>query len=362
MNISTIQKFIQEKRLPWFIESRIKTGKNLYFYLKSRGLHLFRRANKNKPLVITFSCGFHGETGGVFAIASIANLLANKYHIEFITYPFSNYNKLLSSKVLLVNTPNLESDLFICDASCAHSFFQQLKSLNKRIIVSCHGLLSELHGLESEYVKSSLSFADKVHFVSSIQQDSFHLEKGMYVVIPNTTGRIKKTSRTYNAGCVGNLNEKRKNADKSVAIALKSKAECIHLWSIEKDIWNNPRVITHSWEGNKDKIYNSFDILVFMSQLETFGLVVIEAMSAGIPCLLPSIPVFEQFRECPGITIIDSTDDRQASETLDDMLQNKDKLRESIIEHFEKTYSEHAISEKWFKCISNLTGIEYKRE
>ena len=64
-------------------------------------------------------------------------------------------------------------------------------------------------------------------------------------------------------------------------IALKSNADCIHLWSLEEDRWNNPRVKVHSWESDKDKIYDSFDVLVFMSLEETFGMVVIEAADPG---------------------------------------------------------------------------------
>jgi glycosyltransferase involved in cell wall biosynthesis len=59
-------------------------------------------------------------------------------------------------------------------------------------------------------------------------------------------------------------------------------------------------------------IYNTFDVLINLSKQETFGMVVIEAMSAGLPCLLSSIPAFEQFRGCRGVRFIDETTSEQA--------------------------------------------------
>jgi len=355
MNLFNIKNIIQEKRLPWFIEKRMRVGENILFFLKNRTINFFRNASIN-DIRITFQCGFHGETGGVFAIASIANLLAQRYQVEFLTNPSSNYNRLLSSKICFVETPNMNSDLFICDVTCDHYFLERVKKKGKLLIISCHGLLNESHGLESEQVKKALSFADIVHFVSPFQQDSFQLETGRFEIIPNATKKINKKRRTNNVGCVGNLNEVKKNVIESVNIGLASKADYIHLWSIEKDIWKDSRVVTHNWEKNKDKIYNSFDVLVFMSQVETFGLVVIEAMSAGIPCLLSSIPVFEEFGKCPGVTIIDTDNKENTAAILNEMLENKDKLRDPILEHFTNRYSEDVISEKWFSLVSKLLG------
>ena len=156
---------------------------------------------------------------------------------------------------------------------------------------------------------------------------------------------------TNNVGSVGNLSDVRKNADQSIKIALASKADAIHLWSIKQDIWHHERVVTHSWETDKEKIYNSFDVLVFMSELETFGLVVIEAMSAGIPCMLSDIPVFKQFEQCPGVVIIDAVKETYAPEILNELLANKAELSHEMFHYFDKTYSEKAIFSKWNELI-----------
>lgn len=349
--LNKIFEIINERRLPYFLKKRLTLSINSLYYFLNIFVFLFKQKNAKK---ITFNCGFHGETGGVFAIASIANLLSRNYDVEFITYPNSNYNRFLNRSIRFVNSPDLNSNLFICDVSCEHSFFEFLKSNNKKTIVSCHGFLDESHGLTKERVLKTLSFADKVHFVSHVQQDSFNLFEDSYKVIPNTTKAIYKSVQTNNAGCVGNLNEARKNAQGSIDIVLKSNLKKLHLWSAEVDKWQNSRIIVHPWESNKNKIYNSFDILVFMSQLETFGLVVIEAMSAGIPCLLSNIPAFQQFKDCPGVVIIDESNYKEAHEILNGLLENKPKFQQSMITHFEKNYSTEAVTSQWAELIEDV--------
>ncbi|MEJ2756361.1 MAG: glycosyltransferase family 4 protein, partial [Gammaproteobacteria bacterium] len=309
MNWNKIKNIFQERRLPYFIEHRLQYVINMTFFRLNRFLSglswigLIPRRDY-ESVVITFKCGFHGQTGGVFAIASIANMLAKRYRVEFVSYSSSYYNRVLSHQVRLVKRANLDSNLFVCDVSCDHKFFEALKRRHKKVLVSCHGFLNASHDLLPEYVERSLSYADVVHVVSAVQQDSFQLPKNKVVVIPNATTKIHKMSSTRNAGCVGNLNLKSKNVQRSVEIVLQSDVEKIHLYSMDNDYWHNPRVVLHRWESNKRRIYNSFDVLVFMSEIETFGLVVIEAMSAGIPCMLSDIPAFRQFKDAPGVVLI----------------------------------------------------------
>ena len=91
-----------------------------------------------------------------------------------------------------------------------------------------------------------------------------------------------------------------------------------------------------------------------MSESETFGLVVIKAKSAGIPCVLSSIPAFKQFRECPGVILVEDISDKKPSEFLNELLLRKDNLKVSIVEYFEQKYSEAAVSEQWYEFISEL--------
>jgi len=347
--IKKILCLIKERRLPWLINHNLEIAINAFNYLKNKNSKVVEGNCNN--ISISFKCGFHGKTGGLYAIASIANMLAKKYAVYFATYPTSNYNSILDSTVKLVNKLPSDSSLYILDASCDHETYERIKQTGRPIIVSCHGLLNELHGLESDYVMKSLLMSDLTHFVNMVQQESFQLQYGKYAIIPNSTKRITKKIFTNNVGVVGNLDDERKNAKESVGIFLKSNASHIHLWSCNATKYSHERIICHSWESDKNKIFNSFDVLVFMSKKENCPMVVIESLSAGIPCLLSAIPAHEQFRQCPGVVLIDDTNRDNAHELLNEMLECKTELQDPIIKFWELNYSEEAVSRQWYDLI-----------
>jgi len=347
-----VNGIIKEKRLPWFISSRLEKILNSFYYFRKRCLV---QHGKKKSKTIVFNCGYHGKTGGVFAIANIANLLSKEFNVEFVSYPTSNYNRLLVNSIKITPNPDLKADIFLCDVSCDHVFFQTIKGTQKKIIVSCHGLPTSLHGLDNQYVDSSLSYADLVHFVSQYQQESFNIQDKKYVIIPNISTKIRKESNTNNVGVVGNLNEERKNVKEAIDIALESDAGKIHIWGADNHQYNNSRIIVHPWENDKTKIYNSFDVFVLMSKEETFGLVVAEAMSAGIPCLLSDIPPFESFALCPGIKIISNNNRKKAPQILNDLLSDRKILKNAIISYWQDNYSDTAIIEQWRRVIIEET-------
>jgi len=345
-----------ELRMPWVIMSNYgKLINACHYYAKK-----FDVKDKLKDINITIKCGFHGKTGGLYAIASIANMLSTKHSVYFVSYPSSNYNPILCNNVKLINNLNLDSDIYIFDVSCDHESYELIRRLGKPIIVSCHGFLYELHGLESDYVMKSLLLSNLTHFVNMVQQESFQLQHGKYEIIPNSTKQITKNKFTKNVGVVGNLDDERKNVNESVEIFLKSNASKIHLWSCSSTSSSNGRIVCHGWENDKNKIYNSFDVLVFMGKQETFSLTVIEAMSAGIPCLISAIPAHEQYRKCPGIVIVDDTNRTYAHELLNELLEMKFELRDSIINFWDLNYSEKAVSSKWFDLMENVRTQMYK--
>jgi glycosyltransferase involved in cell wall biosynthesis len=344
--------FVSKLRLPWFLKVKIEHGKNIYFYCHNRLLSRWGADANSPKKSITFKCGFHGQTGAVSSIANIANILADKYDVDFISFPKSNFNKYLNNNVRITQKVNFESDLFICDLSCDHEFLAQLKAANRKIIMSCHGMLHSQFGLKAEHKLKSVSYADVVQFVSAIQQQEYQLEENRYVVIPNTVVPVVKSSVTQNVGTVGNLNLVNKNVNASVSIALASKANKIQLWSIEQDSWNTERVVVHDWEINREKIYNTFDVLVFMSKEEALSMVVLEAMSAGIPCLLSNIPAFLQFSQTPGVFLVDPENIKEASTKLNELIVNKESLKDEILAYWQANYSSETVSNQWFQFIS----------
>ena len=160
--------------------------------------------------------------------------------------------------------------------------------------------------------------------------------------------------KTNNVGTVGNLDAPRKGMNRTADIGLLSRASEIHLWQTSKTNWRSPRIKPHSWQSNKEKIYNSFDVLISMSESETFGLTVIEAMSAGIPCLLSPIKAFKQFEDCPGIVISDPDDTRACAFATDYLLARKSRLSSQMKTYFQSHYSENVIANLWHDEISKI--------
>lgn len=348
-NLST---FLDKPHLPWFIQKRLTRLQNAGYFYRNQAANIAR--SQSEAITIGFICGYHGNTGGTMAIASVANLLAPHYRVNFATFPASNYNRNLSKKVSLTREQLPVSDIYICDASCDHEMLKAIRAAGKPIIVSCHGLPAALHGMAPEYIRQSLDLATRVHFVNSVQQQAFNIDSSHVVIIPNTSTSVRKTRYTHNIGTVGNLDEPRKGAATTIAAGMLSGAEEIHLWSTHSEHWSQEKVRPHPWENDKATIYNSFDVLVFMSTLETFGLVVIEAMSAGVPCLLKRLPAFEQYRQCPGVVLTDSEDPTELARLIDELLAQKESYQDAMPAYFEAHYAGAAILGQWQSAISDL--------
>ena len=199
-----------------------------------------------------------------------------------------------------------------------------------------------------------LELVDKVHFVGQVQQDSYQLPIDSFFIIPNSAQEVNKRQTTDNIGVVGNLDEPRKNAEKTVEVGLRSNCEKIHLWSTSQKFSIDPRVIHHSWENDKQKIFDSFDVLVFLSQQETFGLVIAEALSAGIPCVLSKIDAFISFTSCPGVILVEDAELNLAHIHINQLMLNKESLKPLIQTFFQENFSQVKINQLWCGKILNL--------
>ena len=123
---------------------------------------------------------------------------------------------------------------------------------------------------------------------------------------------------------------------------------------MNKKISDDPRVIYHSWEYCREKIYNSFDVLIFFSERDTFGLVVAEALSAGIPCLLADLKSFSPFIDCPGVKTVSLYDLKHAHHIVNELIESKAELREPIINYYEEHFTPSKFKKIWEDKISQL--------
>lgn len=311
--------------------------------------NLLGKGNSNKKIV--FICDFHGITGATIAIARTANLLAAKYQVSFIARPFSDFNPMLGRSVAIAAPASLgkhEYDLYICDGHNDIPLFVRLAEQNKKCLLTIHGVLRKENKLEKVHL------ATKSHLVSEIQFMHHDVDKSRYFVIPNYCEKIEKTTETNNVGIVGRVTDPNKNVAEALAIAKLSDASDIHIWGGSDSSAVAGRVKYHAWASNKNKIYDSFDVLISMSKEESMGMTIVEAMSCGIPCVLGDIPGFQIYKDCPGVAIVPMGDWDAAVEYVNRFLKMKSELKVGLVECWDEKYSERAVSGMWFKQIDAL--------
>ena len=150
-----------------------------------------------------------------------------------------------------------------------------------------------------------------------------------------------------------------KNALKDIQLAQLSNTNLIQCWGSDTIAGldnpdSYPKLQINGWSNNIKNIPKSFDVLLSASQSETFGLVVVEALSAGIPCLLSDIPVFrELFSGCKGVIFL-SDDDQQDIESINHLLDHTATLKRPITEFWKARFSNEAVRTAWFNKLSQL--------
>lgn len=316
----------------------------------------FKETDEHSSISIGFACGYHGTSGASLAIANIANGLSEIYDVEFETKVDSSYSLHLKEDIKKVDAISEFHDIYIFDLRVAPQLVARLKSLGKFIIVSIHGYKPPP---ASKYfsegrLKEIIELADEIHFVADVQQSNFQLPSEKFFVIPNCVDPVTKAVFTNNIGVVGNLNKPFKNAVTSVNLGLKSNCDEIHLWSIDSVICEDKRVVHHKWENDRNKIYNSFDVLVYFSEREALSLAVIESLSAGNPCVLADKDYFTPFSTCPGVELVDANNSEMAHNIINDLIAKKEVLRSSIIAHYQKHYAPVVVNQQWHKKVASL--------
>ena len=211
-----------------------------------------------------------------------------------------------------------------------------------------------------------LRLSSFIHFVSDHQQREFiqyypdiDLASKSFV-IRNFSRKCSKTSHTGSIGVVGLLNRAPKNAVKAILLGQQSNTRTIECWGSDSIHGLNnpgefPKLRLNGWSDDIHRIFNSFDVLVSTSQSETFALVVAEALSAGIPCLLSDIPVYrELYSDCEGVAIM-TGDDQQDVLSINQLLAQADQLKPIIISYWEEHFSEETVTRTWTEKIREIS-------
>lgn len=329
--------------LPWKIKRTFELASNFKNYV-----HSWTHTHNNGPILISFSCESHAITGASVAIAAIANLLEKHWNTEFFAPPLSSYNQLLSPTIRRSKSISNTAQIVIVDGQTPLDKIQSLREIGKIVIITSHGILPK------NLKPLKINAASFVHFVSEVQFENLSEEPKNKFIIPNFCPSTNKIKSTSNVGIVGRVRDPKKNVRKAVAAALRSKATEIHIWGESGNNFNNNRVIQHNWVYNKEKIYNSFDVLVSTSLEESFGLTIIEALSAGIPCVLSDIPAFRKFSDCRGVIIAKNNNEKEISDGINHFLETKEQIKTEIQSYWKDRFSEKTIEKKWVSVISEI--------
>jgi glycosyltransferase involved in cell wall biosynthesis len=349
-------------RIPW----RVKR-KAYLFYQYSRSWLSRLRLERNNVINISFLCNYQEHTtGSTVAIACIANRLSKTHNVDAFIKPYSGYTSQFSLSVKQYFSADLiKGSIIFVDIEQNSATIENLLGNDKTVVLTCHAFPLHLHGVPQHKLIKNLTLTSYIHFVSEHQRSTFihhypdiDIEDKSFV-IPNYTRQSVKESVTSNIGIVGYLNRREKNALLGIQLAQQSNVDSIQCWGSEEiygidDPLSFSKLCINGWTDNITKIHNSFDILLSTSQFETFGLVVVEALSAGIPCILSDIPVYrELYSDCKGVAFL-SGDNNKDIDTINLLLEHKAILKPDIINFWHERFSNETVESKWYKKITSL--------
>lgn len=321
-------------------------------------MSLFHVKREGKA-VVQFIVGYEGISGGSEAIANIANNLCGDFKVFFAIGPLSNFNLWLSSKVSRGIT-NGDIDFLIIDRSAALEDFELIANRAKIVICSVHGFNRSAHGIEQQLANINIKYADVTHFVSEHQRSDFEGEYIQSVVIPNHCSAVATGCGPFDIGMVGMFNNPAKNIDLMISEIEKLPNVRAIIWGRLSRVIDSNKVHFSGFSSNKDKVFSSFKVLFSLSLNETFGMVVIQAMSAGKPCVLSSIEAHKMYEKCPGVFLVDPTDSEQIMVALKAAITMSESAnsRQEIRNHWQDLYNDYAVKMQWLLFLDKIQNQE----
>ena len=349
-------------RIPW----RIRTEA---YHAYKHGCSMLSRIPRKKRsgIDISFLCNYQQATGATVAIAGIANHLACHHNVDAHIKPSSGFSRLLSFRVRQYpSIGSLSGRVVFVDIEQENNTVKRLTEYNKKVILTCHAFPTILHSVPQSKLMRNLELSTYIHFVSAYQRAEFILHypdidiKSKSFVIPNFTRESEKATTTNSIGIVGHLNREPKNALQGIQLAQLSNAHWIECWGSERihglvDPGLYTKLRINGWTNSLRKMHSTFDVLLSTSRSETFGLIVIEALSAGMPCILADIPAYrELYSDCKGVAFL-SGNEQQDIHTINQLLDQAKSLKPHIIKFWNDHFSNKTIESAWLDKITQVT-------
>ena len=309
---------------------------------------------------LQFLIPFYGYTGGSFMTLSVANLLADDFLVSYRSHATNVMNKFVSRGVILTRELDDSADVCVVEGGEDFEIIDRLRQNGTRIIVTMHGLPPTpdgltTHGYEDDHIAKVMNLSTSIQYITELQQpavDNFgHVH---HRLIRDFVWRVEKSTRTRNVGIVCDTTLKRKNIAVTLRSAELSEAERIHVWGRYESRMSTERVHWHGFGKDKNEIFGSFDVLVHLSLVETQALVVLEAMSAGIPSVIADLPVYNYLAGVEGIWMVDPHDPEATAVAINEAFNCSAAVREGLRRHWERHHSPAVIRRQWIDYIDTV--------
>ena len=348
--------------LPWRVRKRIESAVSACHSFANRMANARLKPRHGKPRIL-FYVPFYGYTGGAFAVLSAANLLSESCNVSFLTHAGNVMNRYVSRGVRMVDAIAGPYDICVMESGVEESVIVEARGSGARIIMTMHGAPDTAdgarnHGYSDQQVADTLRAADSVQYVSDVQRPFLEAIPGLhYRGIPNYVLPVQKTKHSRAVGLVCDTTVPHKNVDAGIAAAELSSASRIEVWGKYHDRQNGGRIRWNGFSSDKKRIYDSFDVLVHLSRLENQPLVILEALSAGIPCVLAPLPTYDGFRGVEGIYFADSGNAGAVAEAIDRALSCPQEVRDGLVRFWNANYSPQAVLAQWIRYLKDVRQL-----
>jgi hypothetical protein len=350
--------------IPWRLK---KTASNLVgaaHYYRNRAASA-ARGNGGKKSIL-FCIPFYGYTGGAFAVLSTANLLSSEYDVSFLTKPTNTMNKYAGPAVRMVSEITEAFDYCVTESGISPDDLDAIRRDGSIVILTMHGAPTltdgtKNHGYSDQLVDKMMRLVDSVQYISDAQLPFFEGQKVHRRRVPNYVEQVKTHTPGRTAGIVCDTTLPHKNAALSVAMANRSNAERVEVWGKSAGQADTGKVRWNGFATDKGRIYGSIDVLVHLSKLECQPLVVLEAISAGIPCVLAPIPAYAHLQGLEGIYLVDLDDEDGIVKAINAALSCDRIVREGLAAFWERHHSPRAIRDEWTQYLQELSGLKGAR-
>lgn len=346
--------------IPWRVKHAVNTLVNALHFLANR-CRSARRAGI-RGLKVQYCIPPYGHTGGSFAVMSVANLISESVGVRYMAGAANVMNRYAAPTVALDPEVAPDADICVIEGGEDPARIVAMRARGARIIVTMHGnprtAVVKNSDVDPENVARVLSLVDSAHFVAPSQTEILTGHPMLHRrLIPNFVDRVAKTRRTRNAGIVCDTRLGWKRALAALAAAEGSTAAHVHVWGRNSGERSTGRVTWHGFSADKAAVFNSFDVLVHLSLHENGPLVVLEAMSAGIACVLGDQPNYARYRGVPGIYLVGLHDAEAARLAVNEALERCEETRGPLIVHWEANYSPQALKSVWLDYFDEVRRL-----